>query len=129
MFAFCIQFFSAERRNTIVGRVPIILRCKHTLCEDCVRSEFLKGKVTCPDCKEEVLLEDKENKQVQEFFSINFYVLGRLLYMKPRISLGPRLSFIPAEIGFKSKTANMENLLSAHRQGGILNLLLKLLIF
>lgn len=85
--------------ENLTGRVPLILPCRHTMCEVCVRTASRQRQVTCPTCSESVPIDNKE-VQLQEMFPVNFYVLGLIYYSRPTV--GDNMSsFRP--IGFRKQ--------------------------
>lgn len=69
------------RNGSYIGRVPLILDCKHTICEDCVRSKLCSNQANCPECEEPFNIENE--KSLQQAFPVNFYLLGLIYYAKP----------------------------------------------
>lgn len=81
------HFFSVffiVRNDVLTGRVPLILPCKHTVCEGCIRSAVRQKLITCPKCATIHSL-DKPEMRLQEMFPVNFYVVGLIHYSKPAV--------------------------------------------
>lgn len=71
------------RNGSYIGRVPLILDCKHTICEECIRSKLCNNQANCPECEEAFNIENE--KSLQQVFPVNFYVLGLIYYAKPNM--------------------------------------------
>lgn len=71
------------KANVFLGRLPIILTCEHTICEDCIRTGFLNNLLVCPVCDLSYPCADLRKNNIQEIFPVNYYIFGKILYSKP----------------------------------------------
>ncbi|XP_022900215.2 RING finger protein 17 [Onthophagus taurus] len=97
----CNQFydFQLSSNNTYIGRVPLLLKCKHTLCEECILSSMLKDKLECVECNDITIFNEKYSKdtKLQDIFPVNFYVFGMVLYYRRSRVLKPSFTFRPVQ--------------------------------
>lgn len=85
-----------------MGRVPLILHCKHNLCEECIRHQLRTSELCCAECKE--TFEVEPETRLQEEFPVNFYLLGLLYYARPNMAADDvRIHFRPADVSFVGK--------------------------
>lgn len=88
------MFIFPVRNSVFLGRVPLILHCKHNLCEECIRQKLRSDALYCPECKEIFAVDSNTN--LQEEFPVNFYLLGMMYYAKPNSAVDPKYCFRPA---------------------------------
>ncbi|VEN52474.1 unnamed protein product [Callosobruchus maculatus] len=71
------SFEFISRANQLVGRVPLVLNCKHTTCQECVHRMALDDKIVCPQCHNPSVLADRRMiEDLQEVFPVNSCTLG-----------------------------------------------------
>lgn len=104
------------RNDILTGRVPLILHCKHTLCEGCIRTASRQKQVTCPKCSAVSTLE-KSDLKLQELFPVNFYILGLIYYSRPAPGDHVMYDFKPSGFRF-STTPKVQILEDMEEMGG-----------
>ncbi|XP_971895.3 uncharacterized protein LOC660584 [Tribolium castaneum] len=77
-----IQFDYIKRVDTT--KVPLILPCKHTVCEDCIRRLCVLNNTACPICKEAFTAPKGKVDKFHELFPPHFALIGHLLWEKNR---------------------------------------------
>ncbi|XP_072395834.1 RING finger protein 17-like isoform X2 [Diabrotica undecimpunctata] len=93
----CLLLFDCiTRLNSVVGRVPLILTCQHTVCQECIPKMAKNHSVVCPICKDTSKLPTGyKYSNLQDTFSPNFFLVGTILWLKSygnnrsNISLAP----------------------------------------
>lgn len=81
----CFQHFdvSVGRCNRYFGRIPFILNCQHTVCQDCIHKTEADN-ISCPVCHVSSDLPDRGGGDcLEEAFIPNFYILGLIAWAKP----------------------------------------------
>ncbi|KAK4882908.1 hypothetical protein RN001_006227 [Aquatica leii] len=97
----CNQNYNVfARNNAYVGKVPLILKCYHTLCEECLASSISNRQVTCSTCDHVSFIDYNENNNLQEIFPVNFYILGLINYCKPNLKAESALKLKPAGVKY-----------------------------
>ncbi|XP_018575027.1 RING finger protein 17 isoform X2 [Anoplophora glabripennis] len=80
----CQHFDFSGRSNRYFGRIPLILNCQHTVCQDCINKEVTENSIICPLCHVPSEIPDKEGTDGPgEAFIPNFYILGMIAWAKP----------------------------------------------
>ncbi|CAH1134389.1 unnamed protein product [Ceutorhynchus assimilis] len=76
--------FRYQPENRHFGKIPLILHCSHTMCQECIYQGLKNSKVSCPTCaKESVLTKEQApvcQSDMQTIFLPNFYILGVVNY-------------------------------------------------
>ncbi|XP_018327657.1 uncharacterized protein LOC108738643 isoform X2 [Agrilus planipennis] len=99
----CNRHYEFQIRNTILfGRVPLVLDCKHTICEECVHNSLAKKIVVCGVCSDTKTLDENEKRKPQQMYYTNFYVLGLMLSNKPE-SVYSKFNLIPSGVNYSSR--------------------------
>ncbi|GJQ69516.1 hypothetical protein Trydic_g6616 [Trypoxylus dichotomus] len=93
--------------NNFVGRIPLILNCKHSICQECVHKMYLSKDIVCAECHTSNFITDIEcKKKADQVFSVNFYVFGALTYHKRYGYESSNINFKPAGFQFKQPMVN-----------------------
>lgn len=88
--------------HNFAGRIPLILNCKHSVCQECVYKMYPSKDIICPECHASNFITDLESKKkADQVFSINFYVFGALTYHKRYAYETSTVNFKPAGFQFK----------------------------
>ncbi|XP_066261976.1 RING finger protein 17 [Euwallacea similis] len=70
-----------------VGRLPLVLQCGHTFCQECVYQGIKSNKIKCPKCSIDSEVTHKQGpicqSDLQSIFLPNYHILGVLSYKKP----------------------------------------------
>ncbi|KAF5273090.1 hypothetical protein FQR65_LT04832 [Abscondita terminalis] len=98
----CNQSYTVfTRNNGYVGKVPLILNCYHTLCEECIASMIINHQIICCVCNKASLINNREKCNLQQIFPVNFYILGLMNYCKPNTTQSFGLKLKPAGVKYK----------------------------
>lgn len=88
--------------NSFVGRLPVILNCKHTICQECVHKMYSSREIICGECHTSNFITDIEaKKKADQLFPVNQYVYGALSYHKRFGCDNSNVNFKPAGYQFK----------------------------
>ncbi|XP_030759093.1 RING finger protein 17 isoform X2 [Sitophilus oryzae] len=72
----------------ITGKVPLILNCNHTVCQECIYKTIINSKVTCPVCNKPSTLSqeppDISQVDLQTVFLPNYYIIGIMSCNRPQ---------------------------------------------
>ncbi|XP_074033525.1 RING finger protein 17 isoform X2 [Leptinotarsa decemlineata] len=90
-------FDCLARCNQYVGNVPLVLNCRHTVCQECIYKSVLKSSIVCPVCRNPSVLSNGCLDNIQEEFSPNFYLLGLILWTKTIGNNVNRMMLVPVE--------------------------------
>uniref|UniRef100_A0A6P7GCI8 Uncharacterized protein LOC114340536 isoform X1 n=1 Tax=Diabrotica virgifera virgifera TaxID=50390 RepID=A0A6P7GCI8_DIAVI len=92
----CLRHFDCTTRlNSYYGRIPLVLTCQHTVCQECIQKMAKDNAIVCPICKDSSKLPTGyKHSNLQEIFSPNFFLVGTILWLKSHennrsISLAP----------------------------------------
>ncbi|XP_056637361.1 uncharacterized protein LOC130445637 [Diorhabda sublineata] len=93
-----LQFDFINRNNFFVGKVPLILNCKHTVCQDCIQKIAKDNAVLCPICKNPSVLPPRYSPEnLQDFFSPNFFLIGYIMWCKTQRANPHFMSLVPVQ--------------------------------
>ncbi|RZB45746.1 hypothetical protein BDFB_006703, partial [Asbolus verrucosus] len=77
-----MQFDFLKRNNNMSSKVPLILNCKHTVCEDCIRRLCLANSNACPVCNEKISVTRAQIDNLTELFVPHYTLIGCLMWGK-----------------------------------------------
>ncbi|KAB0802822.1 hypothetical protein PPYR_05008 [Photinus pyralis] len=80
-----MQYKYFAKYHVFHGKIPLILHCNHTLCEECVQDSYSKGGVICIECGQFSPIDTSQKQRLQEIFPVNFYLLGVMSYLRPHV--------------------------------------------
>ncbi|XP_050294112.1 uncharacterized protein LOC126734498 isoform X2 [Anthonomus grandis grandis] len=80
------QYSSKNAHSRFSGKVPLILQCSHTVCQECIFQGLKNNKVNCPVCSKDSVITEEQTPvsiaDMQTIFLPNFYILGVVSYYK-----------------------------------------------
>ncbi|KAK5650388.1 hypothetical protein RI129_001417 [Pyrocoelia pectoralis] len=80
-----MQYKYIAKHNVYHGKMPLILHCNHTLCEECIQDSFDKDGVTCFECGHYSSINTHNKQILQDIFPVNFYLMGVVSYLRPHL--------------------------------------------
>ncbi|KAJ8921526.1 hypothetical protein NQ315_003144, partial [Exocentrus adspersus] len=100
------------KNNRYMGRIPLVLHCHHTCCQECIYKGVIANSFACPSCNEPSDLSDRSgNEHLQELFTFNYYVMGVITCTKPR-GYNPNkcnnLSLVPTQVTLNNRKVAIE---------------------
>lgn len=120
-----VYYFVTVRNNILFGRVPLILKCNHTMCEVCIRLLAVKREIMCAECNEISVAEANETKKLQEIFPINFYLVGLIYYSNPKLNETSKINLKPTGARYKNRLPISNSLLNTNNKDNIISSLSK----
>lgn len=82
----------------ISGKVPLILNCKHTVCQECILKGAKKNNILCPVCQKPSVLQDKNAiDNLSEVFLPNYHIIGVISFSRCLKNNQLSLTLVPAE--------------------------------
>ncbi|KAF7268803.1 hypothetical protein GWI33_018152 [Rhynchophorus ferrugineus] len=120
--------------KNITGKVPLILHCNHTICQDCIYNNLKDFEVTCPICNRATNLDQKGSittpKDLQSVLLPNYYIIGYILFNESqythsikfvsnslkKTSTIPQLAIYCQDCQDSSLYINTEKLISHHQE-------------
>lgn len=94
-----LQYDCVIRNDKYTGKVPLILNCKHTVCQECIIKSFSGSNVLCYVCNNPSIIKQRNfHENPQDTFTPNFHVFGYILWSKSQHSDNLDLSLAPVEV-------------------------------
>ncbi|CAH0559264.1 unnamed protein product [Brassicogethes aeneus] len=107
----CLQHFECLfQNNQFLGRVPLILKCQHTLCQDCIYKQCHTTQIVCHTCKKESSVGRRHLNNLQEVFPPNFYLIGFMMWFRTQNNQARSMNLVPTQVTLKSKQTNTATL-------------------
>ncbi|CAH1119195.1 unnamed protein product [Phaedon cochleariae] len=81
------KFDCFARYNYYTGKIPFVLNCKHTLCQECIYKSVLNNSLLCPVCKKPSALPPNTSiDNLQTAFLPNYHLIGLILWSKAQVN-------------------------------------------
>lgn len=95
--------YISERVNA--SKVPLVLNCKHVVCEDCIKKMCLSNVTVCPVCRNRFTVPRSQLDNLTDVFPPHFTLIGQLVWSK-NSNYKKNMSFVSTGYTLKQKNSD-----------------------